>query len=113
MKKLFYIILFFIGLTFTSFAQTKTVFPDDPAAKLIKFYPNPATTSINFEFQRSFDKSISFEIYSFIGKRIYEIKAPSLRITIDLNDFFRGIYYYKVVDKSGRIMDSGKFLVIK
>ena len=110
LKKFIYIFTFIIGLTFTSFAQSRTV---DPAAKLLKFYPNPATTLINFEFLHGYDKSFSFQIYAFMGKKVYDIKNTLPRINIPLDDFYRGIYLYKLLDKTGTVIESGKFLVVK
>ena len=110
LKKFVYIFTLLIGLIFTSFAQNK---PGDPSAKLLKFYPNPATTVINFDFQHGYDKSLSFQIYAFMGKKIYEVKNTPPRINITLDDFYRGIYLYKLLDKSGKVIESGKFLVVK
>jgi hypothetical protein len=36
-----------------------------PEAKIVKFYPNPATSVITFDFQNNFDKTYSFQIYNF------------------------------------------------
>ena len=35
------------------------------------------------------------------------------RITIPLDDFYRGMYVYQLSDKDGKIIDSGKFQVVK
>lgn len=110
LKKIIYILTFIFGLTFTSFAQSK---PGDFSAKLLKFYPNPATTVINFEFLRGYDKAYSLQIYAFMGKKIYEIKNTMPRINIALDEFYRGIYLYKLLDKAGTVIESGKFLVVK
>lgn len=110
LKKLFYIFIFIIGLNFTSFAQNK---PGEPTAKLIKFYPNPATTVIYFDFQRGYDRSYSFEVYSFIGKKVYEAINIPQRIELPLDEFYRGFYYYKLLDKTGKFIESGRFIVAK
>ena len=110
LKKIIYIFTFIIGLTFTSFAQSKT---GDPAAKLLKFYPNPATSVINFEFLHGYDKNYSFQVYAFMGKKIFELKNAVPRIDISLDEFYRGIYLYKLLDKNGTVIESGKFLVVK
>jgi hypothetical protein len=34
-------------------------------------------------------------------------------MSINLTDFSRGIYIYQIRDKSGRMLDSGKFQVAK
>ena len=110
LKKFVYIFTLLIGLTFTSFAQTKT---GDPVAKLLKFYPNPASTSISFDFRHGYDKSFSFQIYAFMGKKVYEMKSMPSQVKINLDDFYRGIYLYKLLDRNGKVIESGKFIVVK
>ena len=86
------------GITFSSFAQIKS----DPIAKLIKVYPTPAYTAINFDFQRGYDKTFSLQLYNFMGKKVYEIKTASQRFNLPLSDFYRGIYVYQLRDKCHR-----------
>ena len=83
----------------------------DAVAKIIKFYPNPATSLINFEFQKDYDKSYSFQIFSFVGKKVYDISNVSPKTVVNLSDFYRGIYIFQLRDKNGRIIDSGKFQI--
>ncbi len=113
MKKLVYILIFTIGLNFTSAAQNKITPATDGTAKLIKHYPSPATTVINFDFVSGYDKSYVFEIYNFSGKKVYELKNPTQKITLQLDDFSRGFYYYQLRDKGGRIVETARFLVLK
>ncbi|WP_460557585.1 T9SS type A sorting domain-containing protein [Ferruginibacter profundus] len=113
MKQIFYIFILIIGLNFTSSAQNKTSAQDDNAAKLIKLYPIPATTAINFDFVSGYDKSFSFEIYNFTGKKVYELKSPPQKINLPLTDYTRGFYYYQLHDKNGRLIETQRFLVIK
>ena len=113
MKQIFYIIIFIIGLNFTSLAQNKIAAPGNNSEKLIKLYPIPATTVINFDFQSGYDKSMSFQVYNYIGKKVYELKTPTEKITLFLNDFTRGFYYYQLRDKTGRLIETARFLVLK
>lgn len=113
MKRLLTILILLFGLTFTSFAQNKTAVLGDGSAKLIKVYPTPASTAINFDFQRGFDKSFSLQLYNFMGKKVYEVKTNAQHFNLPLVDFFRGIYVYQLRDKSGKIIQSGKFQVVK
>jgi hypothetical protein len=113
LKRLLIILIVLFGLNFTSFAQIKTPGSGDDIAKVLKFYPNPATTSIAFEFLADFDKSCSIQIYNFMGKKVYELKATSQIVTVPLEDFYRGIYIYQLRDKNGAILESGKFQVVK
>jgi len=113
LKKFVYIFILLIGITFTSFAQNKNPAPGDPIAKLIRPYPIPATTVINFDFLYGYDKSFSLQIYNFMGKKVIELNNLPQRINLPLDDFYRGIYVYQLRDKDGKIIDSGKFQVVK
>jgi hypothetical protein len=81
--------------------------------KIIKFYPNPATTFINFDIQKNYDKGFSIQVYNFLGKQVYEAKNVSERTTVNLADYNRGIYIYQLRDINGKILESGKFQVAK
>jgi uncharacterized protein YxeA len=82
--------------------------------KIVKCYPNPATSVINFEFASNVDKTYSLQIYSFTGKKMTELSAASNKVSVMLNnDFYRGIYIFQLRDKSGRIIETGKFQVVK
>ena len=113
MKKLVYILIYIIGLTFTSFAQNRIAGSGDQAAKLIKVYPIPATTVVNFSFQQGYDKSYTFQIYNFVGIKIYEIKNVPQQISLPLTEFFRGVYFYRLMDRYGKFIESQRFQVVK
>lgn len=80
---------------------------------MLKFYPNPATTFINFEFQKKFDRTYNLVIYNFLGKKVVEVSALNTTNQIDLSDFTRGVYIFQLRDKNGRVIESGKFHVSK
>lgn len=111
MKKIFYIILL-TGFSFTGFSQAKpSNFAD--AVKITRLYPNPATSYINFEFDKKSDNSYTIVIYSFIGKKVDEIKVNNQKVTIPLSEYYRGIYIFQLRDPQGNIVQSGKFQVVK
>lgn len=83
------------------------------AVKTVKFYPNPAVSIINFEFEKTYDKSYNLIIYNFIGKKIIEQKVTDQKISFALTDFYRGVYIFQLRDKQGNIVESGKFQVTK
>ena len=85
----------------------------EPVVKVIRFYPNPAVSVINFEFQQVNQKGYTLQIYNFLGKKVSETTSVSTKTTVDLADFFRGIYIFQLRDKAGRIVESGKFQVVK
>lgn len=82
--------------------------------KVQRFYPNPATQFIHFEFDPSVDKSYTLEIYSFIGRKMAVAAVNAQRTTIYFNDaYYRGLYIFQLRDRTGRIIESGKFQVVR
>lgn len=115
MNKL-YLIIFFIGFTFFANAQesksSETAFqPDAVRAKVLRFYPNPASGVINFEFLKPVQRDLTLQVFNFIGKKVFELNGVSQKTSVPLNDFYRGVYIFQLRDKSGRIVESGKFQV--
>lgn len=88
----------------SAFSQTKTV----------KCYPNPATAVINFEFKTGKDKNTQLQIYSFTGKKMTDLAVTSGKITVILdNDYYRGVYIFQLRDRNGKIIETGKFQVVR
>lgn len=88
--------------------------PSDVQVKIVKFYPNPATSFINFEFPVNIDKTYSLSIYSFSGKKMKDFSVSSSKMSIILSDdFYRGIYIFQLHDKSGKLIEAGKFQVAR
>jgi len=83
-----------------------------PAARFIRFYPNPATTYINVELQRTISRTYTFQVFNFLGKKVTDLEVSS-RTRIDLSNFSRGIYIYQLKDATGKVVESGKFQVEK
>ncbi len=116
--KLFYLLILFIGCTFFAGAQTGKLADSPPQPgmidiKVVKFYPNPATSVINFEFQKQADKNLTLQIYNFIGKKVFEITNTFQKNAVPLTDFYRGVYIFQLRDKAGRVVESGKFQIAK
>jgi hypothetical protein len=116
MKKLYLLLLLASTLLINSYVADRENYAGytDDTAKLAHFYPNPATSYINFTFDKSVDKSYSLQVFSFIGRKMNEIRITESKLTINLdNSYFRGLYIYQLRDQSGRIVESGKFQVEK
>jgi hypothetical protein len=81
---------------------------------ILRFYPNPATTTITFDFQRSYDKGYSIQIYNAVlGRKMMEQTNIPDKISIELGNFTRGVYVYQLIDKTGKLVETGKFQVSK
>lgn len=81
--------------------------------RIINLYPNPATSYITFDFQKNFEKGYSIQVYNFLGKKMYENQNLTNKTTITLTEYNRGVYIYHLVDRNGKIAESGKFQVSK
>jgi len=85
----------------------------DAAGPIVRFYPNPATSFITFDLQKSSDENYDIQVFNFLGKMVYEQKNIAPKTTINLNEYNRGVYIYQLRDREGRIVKSGKFQVSK
>lgn len=115
MKKLLLIASVILLSTFSSRAQqSKLGTAAGAQTPLVRFYPNPATTVINFDFQKGYGGGYSIQIFNAIlGRKMFEQAALSERTAVNLTDFPRGMYIYQIFDKSGRMVESSKFQVAK
>jgi len=93
-------------------AQVKHI-ANNETTKTVKFYPNPASSFINFEFNENYNDSYTLVIFNFIGKKVEELKLTDQKMTVSLTDFYRGVYIFQVRDKQGTIIESGKFPAVK
>jgi hypothetical protein len=116
MRKFYLMILLACTLGLNSYvADNGSPYTSLADSKITHFYPNPATSYINFSFDKSIDKSYSLQIYNFIGRKMTEariIDPNKLTINLD-NGYLRGLYIYQLRDAGGRIVESGKFQVSK
>ena len=87
----------------------------DIQARIVKCYPNPAISFINFDIPTNYiTKNCSLQVYSFTGKKMYEVSINFSKVTLTFtNEFYRGIYVYQLQDKNGKILDTGKFQVTR
>ena len=113
MKKLFKILFLVCSLTIVSNAfAIDELSSSEPKIKFVQCYPNPATTSINLDLS-ILEKGYTVTIYNFIGKKVEDIKLTNLHNTINLENYYRGLYVYQLRNKQGQLIESGKFQVVK
>jgi hypothetical protein len=83
-------------------------------SKVLRFYPNPATTIVNFEFDKTVESNSVIAIYSFYGKKMNEQRISNQKVSFILDDHYtRGLYVFQLRDQAGRLIESGKFQVSK
>jgi hypothetical protein len=108
--KIFYILSIILFISVHGKSQTRSN-PQDPAVRITRFYPNPAVSQITFDFDQAADKNNSFQVFNFIGKKVYESQNVSAKTVIDVTDYYRGVYIFRLEDKNGKLLDTGKFQV--
>lgn len=101
-------------MTFQGKAQNNKLPFTDGGNKIVKLYPNPATSRINFELQHANnDEVYDLIVFNFLGKRVDQIKNVSSRTTVELDNYYSGIYIFQLRDRQGTLIESGKFNVVK
>ena len=113
MRRILPILSFILLIAIQSQAQSSRTTPStDVTERIIKLYPNPATSYITFDLQKNYKRGLSVQIYNgLLGKKMFETQNVAEKFTIDLNEFNRGIYIYHLIDLTGKIIESGKFQV--
>ena len=113
--KLFTVLLLLTLSGSVAMSQDKAAQQSVPVqtVRMIRFYPNPATTFINIEPQKAMARGYSFQVYNFLGKKVADLQEVTSRARIDLTNFSRGIYIYQLKDATGKVVESGKFQVEK
>jgi len=117
-KRNFLIIVILYTIT-TGFMPGSNGFYDSfflaPAtSKVLRFYPNPATTIVNFELDKTVESTSVIAIYSFYGKKMNEQRISNQKVSFMLDDHYtRGFYVFQLRDQAGRLIESGKFQVNK
>ena len=109
------LIMVFSLTSFIGQAQSEKSQPaTDGGSKIVKLYPNPATTVINFEIQQhNNDQLYDLIVYNFLGKKIEQLKGISNRTSLSLSNYYNGLYIFQLRDQRGNLVESGKFNVIK
>lgn len=95
----------------TVFGQSRDF--QENQVKTIKFFPNPAISKITFTFDRSYEKNSTFQIFNFIGKKVLDLPSVMPTTVVDLSEFYRGVYIFQLRDKGGKILEAGKFQVVR
>jgi hypothetical protein len=106
------VILVFLLVCVSSFSQ-KTPSQVTPVSSRssIHFYPNPASTTINFEFAMPVERGFSLQVFSFLGRQVLSVPVSSSRVSLNVSDLFKGVYVFQLRDANGRVVASNKFQV--
>lgn len=113
MKQLVVLIFVAIASTGVSFAQKvwrSSAATENPV--IVKFFPNPAITTLNFEFKLPVERGAMLEVFSFLGRKMAALPVNSQRLVLNVTDFYKGIYVFQLVSPNGKVLETNKFQVI-
>lgn len=103
-----------LGTFFSTMALAQQRNMAEPGSvRLIRLFPNPATSFIQFEFAPTTSKDSQLQVYNFLGKKMLDIPVSQAKTRVDLTPFSRGIYIYQLKDRTGKTIESGKFQIEK
>ena len=77
----------------------------------IKVYPNPANTSVYFNFDGTDASSVS--VMDVQGREIGRFRVNANIESMNVNDLSAGMYFYRVMNDKGQLISRGKFSVVK
>ncbi len=108
-----------IIVVFLLFAQVavgqKPAAPDNGSgqvpASIVHFFPNPAVNSITFEFKAPVERGSSLQVFSFLGRQVAAVPVNTQRVTVNVSQFFKGVYVFQLRTPSGRVIETNKFQV--
>jgi hypothetical protein len=79
----------------------------------IKVYPNPSYGTFTFSLS-NINEKCNIQIYNMLGQKVYEeIRQPADDNLIDLSVQPNGVYMYRAIANSGKIIGKGKLVIEK
>lgn len=72
-------------------------------------YPNPCTTQLTLHC--STQEAAYLSVFDIAGRSIEEVSMKNATSTLNTSFYAKGIYFYKISDQAGKILDRGKFSV--
>jgi hypothetical protein len=75
------------------------------------FYPNPSQGEVNISVLNS--KADLLEVYDMLGKKIETLRLNGASLTHSFESLARGLYTFRVLDRSGAAISNGKFVIEK
>ena len=76
----------------------------------IKIYPNPTASNLNIEVESNFMFPLQFELNNILGENLIDRSLISTSNTIDLSNYSKGVYVYKLLDSDNEIVKIGKII---
>lgn len=76
----------------------------------VSVYPNPTNGVLNFNLS---ENNTTINIIDITGKTLKSIKTNSTIVSMNLNAFANGLYFYNVIDNEGNTIATNRFVIAK
>lgn len=87
---------------------------ENTALKQFTIYPNPATDAFTVQGNELSTKPVYIELIDLLGRCVYiaekQLNSNDNQISISLENIGKGIYYVKIMDASGRMLQNEKLI---
>jgi hypothetical protein len=80
-------------------------------ANSVLAYPNPSSTMVTFKMSAGENQYIT--ITDITGRTLSTLPVYNNQIQLNVSAYSSGIYLYNILDKSGNVLNRGKFSVVK
>jgi hypothetical protein len=77
----------------------------------VNVYPDPAKTIVNFTITGETANTI--EMYDVTGRILSSYPVRNNLLSVSVLNYNTGLYFYRLLDKSGALLTTGKFSVVK
>ncbi len=76
----------------------------------LQVYPNPTSGILNFNLT---ENNTTINIIDITGKTLKTVKTNSTKVSVNLNTFANGLYFYNVIDNEGNTVATNRFVIAK
>jgi len=100
------------GVVF-SFQDSLTGINELVTNKSISVYPNPSNGKFNVQLSET-SSQLSVEVYNVLGEKVLsQLSTVNYPLSIDLVGNPPGVYFYRITDKQGSQIATGKLMIQK
>lgn len=90
---------------------TLSIAPENAAAGAITIYPNPFSASTNIQLNDvSWINNCELRIYNVLGAEVTNVMLNKQITTIETANFIPGMYFYKIIDKNNKTIQTGRLI---
>lgn len=83
---------------------------EELSTNAIQVYPNPTNGILNFNLTKN---NATINVIDITGKTLKTVKTNTNKVSMNLNAFANGLYFYNVIDSEGNTVATNRFVIAK